>query len=506
VNGDPDTPAKGSAPAAVELRELVRTFGPVRALDGAALVARPGEIHGLLGENGAGKTTLLSVLAGLLTPDAGEIRVAGRVVRIDTPREARRLGIGMVHQHFSLVPPLSVLENLMLAWPRSALAWPEDEVREAAEALAGETGLTVPLDARVSNLGVGERQRVEILKVLLQDPRILILDEPTAVLSPPEVEGLLALVRELARAGTSVLFVAHKLDEVLAVADRVTVLRRGRTVLEAARSEVDAPRLARAMVGAEAAASLTEEVGPRPRGRTVGDPVARLRGVSLGSEAGGWRLREVDLEVRPGEIVGVAGVEGNGQRWLARVLAGETATDAGTVLLPPNPSFIPQDRRDEGLVEDFDLVENMALRAHRERSFRKGPFIRWPTLREWTADRVEAFGVRSDGLDTRVRTLSGGNQQRVVLARELAGDPGFVVAENPTRGLDVAGADFVHRTLRALRDRAERPAGVVLLSTDLDEVLALADRVHVMVRGRLEAIEPGPDLRTRVGERMLGAR
>jgi ABC-type uncharacterized transport system ATPase subunit len=412
----------------------------------------------------------------------------------------------MVHQHFALVPPLTVLENLMLAWPGAPLGWPEETVREAAEALAVETGLAVPVDARVSSLGVGERQRVEILKVLLQEPRILILDEPTAVLSPPEVEGLLSLVRELARGGTAVLFVAHKLDEVLAVADRVTVLRRGRTVLEATREEVDAPRLARAMVGAEAAASLTGDAGSRRTGRVEGDPGARLDGVFLGSDTEGWRLRDIDLVVRPGEIVGIAGVEGNGQRWLARVLAGETSTDRGTVRLPPNPSFIPQDRREEGLVEDFDLVENMALRAHRESAFREGPFIRWSALRAWTADRIEGFGVQSDGLDTRVRTLSGGNQQRVVLARELAGDPAFVVAENPTRGLDVAGAAFVHRTLRDLRDRAEAPAGVVLLSTDLDEVLALADRVHVMVRGRLEAVAPGPDLRARVGERMLGAR
>ncbi len=355
-------------------------------------------------------------------------------------------------------------------------------------------------------LSGGEKQRIAIARVLLKDPRVLILGEPTAVLSPPEVEGLLSLVRELAGAGTSVLFVAHKLDEVLAVADRVTVLRRGRTVLEATREEVDAPRLARAMVGSEAAANLTDDGGSRPARGAVGEPVARLEGVWLGSDAAGWRLRGIDLEVRPGEIVGVAGVEGNGQRWLARILAGETATDRGAVVLPPTPSFIPQDRRDEGLVEDFDLVENMALRGHRESAFRKGPFIRWGALRAWTAARIEGFGVQSDGVDTRVRTLSGGNQQRMVLARELAGDPDFVVAENPTRGLDVAGAAFVHRTLRDLRDRAEGPAGVILLSTDLDEVLVLADRVYVMVRGRLEAVEPGPDLRTRVGERMLGAR
>ena len=508
---DPGATA-GASPPAVEVRGLVHRFGSVVALDGAGLTARAGEIHGVLGENGAGKTTLLSILAGLFVPDAGEIRVEGRPVRVESPRAARRLGIGMVHQHFALVPPLTVLENLLLGWPGPPLRWPRDEVRAAAERLTAETGLSVPLDARVASLGVGERQRVEILKVLLQEPRILILDEPTAVLSPPEVEGLLDLVAELARAGTCVLLVAHKLDEVLAVADRVTVLRRGRTVLEAPRREVDAPRLARAMVGENAAeavrdelTAVTEEAASGRRPPSSGAPIARVEGVWLGSEAEGWRLREVDVQVRPGEVVGVAGVEGNGQRWLARVLVGETAPDRGTVWVREAPSFIPQDRRDEGLVETFDLVENMALRGHREPAFRNGPFLRWRPLADWAAARIDAFGVRAAGVHVEARTLSGGNQQRVVLARELAGDPAFVVAENPTRGLDVAGAAFVHRTLRELRDRAREPAGVLLLSTDLDEVLALSDRVYVMVRGRLVPVEPGPELRRRVGERMLGA-
>jgi simple sugar transport system ATP-binding protein len=512
-----DGPPAGGSPEveapAVEIRELCRRFGSVVALDGAGLVARPGEVHGLLGENGAGKTTLLSILAGLLEADEGEVLLDGRRVRIDSPRTARRLGIGMVHQHFALVPALTVLENLMLGWPGSALRLPETEVREGARALAESTGLALPLDATVHSLGVGERQRVEIAKVLLQEPRVLILDEPTAVLSPPEVQGLLALVRRLSREGAAVLFVAHKLDEVLSVADRVTVLRRGRTVLEAPRGEIDEGVLAEAMVGAEAARTLVDraegDVNGVPLSRTTPgplvDPVARLEDVWLGSEGSGWRLRDVSLEVRPGEIVGVAGVEGNGQRQLARVLAGEAVPDRGRVKLPAGPSFIPQDRRHEGLVQGFDLTENMALRLQSRSEFRRVPFLRWGALEAWTRERIREFSVRAEGPEVLARTLSGGNQQRVVLARELAGEPDFVVAENPTRGLDVAGEAFVHDTLRALRNRDDRPAGVVLLSTDLDEVLALSDRVFVMVRGTLEAVEAGPELRRRVGERMLGA-
>ncbi|MEJ2538800.1 MAG: ABC transporter ATP-binding protein [Gemmatimonadota bacterium] len=508
------------SPPAVEVEGLVRRFGPVVALDGARLSARPGEVHGVLGENGAGKTTLLSILAGLLRADEGEVRLAGRPVEVDSPRTARRLGIGMVHQHFALVPRLTVRENLMLGWPGSPLRLPEAEVSERAGALSDSSGLALPLDARVAELGVGERQRVEILKVLLQEPRVLILDEPTAVLSPPEVDGLLSLVRNLAGKGASVLFVAHKLDEVLSVAERVTVLRRGRTVLEAPREQVDAGTLAEAMVGPEAARVLVGSrgagaSGPASAGEgtrasagptgSAPEPVARLEDVWLGNDGDGWSLREVSLEVRPGEIVGVAGVEGNGQRQLARVLAGESVPDRGRVAVPATPSFIPQDRRGEGLVEEFDLTENMALRLHHRSEFRQGPLLRWPALEAWTRQRIAEFSIRAEGPEVRARTLSGGNQQRVVLARELAGEPDFVVAENPTRGLDVAGEAFVHRTLRSLRDRVRAPAGVVLLSTDLDEVLALADRVFVMVRGRLLPVEAGPGLRRRVGERMLGA-
>lgn len=493
---------------AVAVEGLAKRYGSVVALRDARLTAVSGEVHGVLGENGAGKTTLLSVLAGLVRPDEGTIRVHGAAVEVPSPRHARALGVGMVHQHFALVPRLTVLENLMLGWPAPLFAFPRSEVQRRAEELQARTGLGVVLDAPVESLGVGERQRVEILKVLLQDPGILILDEPTAVLSPPEVEGLLTLVRSVAEEGAAVLLVAHKLDEVLAVAHRVTVLRHGSTVLEAPRSEVTPRGVARAMIGEAAVAAVAHRTGATgTTGESApsrAEPVARLEGVSFES-ASGLRLRDVSLAVRPGEIVGVVGVEGNGQRELARVLAGRLRPSTGSVTLPERPAFVPQDRRWEGLIGAFDLTENLALRWHRWPEHRRGFFLDWPSLRSRAAIALERLSVRSAGVGTAASTLSGGNQQRVVLARELEGDPEFLVAENPTRGLDVAGEAFVHDALRRLRSRAGKPAGVVLVSTDLDEVLALADRFFVMVRGRLHPVDPGPDLRDRLGSRMLGA-
>jgi simple sugar transport system ATP-binding protein len=455
-------------------------------------------VHAVLGENGAGKTTLLSALAGLVSPDAGEIVVDGTSERFSSPRSAWQRGIGMVHQHFALVDRMSVLENLALGRRRGGgFRLALDEVRRAAEELGGRVGLRVPLDAPVETLGVGDRQRAEILKVLLRDPGVLVLDEPTAVLAPAEVEGLLELLRRLAREGRAVLLVAHKLDEVLAVADRVTVLRGGRTVLEAPRSEVDAERLAVAMVGRSPAA-------PPARAAPAAEHpvVARLRALSVETRDGRDRLDGVDVEVRAGEIVGVAGVEGNGQRELALVLSGRRRPDRGEVMLPEDIAFIPQDRRREGLVVPFSVAENLALGMHDDASVRRGPLLRWPRIRDRARSAIEEFSIRVPGPRTAVAALSGGNQQRVVVARELSGRPRLIVAENPTRGLDVAGAAFVHRTLRE-RASGERAAGVVVISTDLDEILALADRVAVLVRGRLVPVPDAERSRLGIGARML---
>jgi len=507
------TGAGGRAPSSpdplVRMERIRKAFGSVVALDGADLDVRPGEVHAVLGENGAGKTTLLSVLSGFLRPDGGRVAVDGATVRFRTPREAWRLGIGMVHQHFTLVPRLTVLENLVLG-TRSrggGLGLPLDDYRERAGRIAERTGLAVALDEPVEGLGVGHRQRVEILKILLRDPRVLVLDEPTAVLAPAEVDGLLALLRSLAGEGRAVVLVAHKLDEVLAVAGRVTVLRNGRTVLRAPRSEVDGPALARAMVGREVDV-VRREAAPAARPASPAAPtdvVARLESVSVDDPPGTPRLRDVSLTVRRGEIVGVAGVEGNGQRELARVLARRLEPGAGRAELPDDPGFIPQDRRGEGLIADLSVSENVALALHRDPSCRQGPFLRWREVARRARDAMRRYGVRAPDASTPAGALSGGNQQRLVVARELALSRELLVAENPTRGLDVAGEAFVHRQLLALRDADPAP-GVVLVSTDLDEVLRLADRVLVMVRGRLLDVPEGERTRQGIGARMLSGR
>jgi len=489
------------------MADVHRRFGRVLALDGARLSLRAGEVHAVLGENGAGKTTLLAVLAGLIQPDAGRILLRGNTFRPANPRTAWAMGVGMVHQHFALVPRLSVLENLRLGSGGIALGM--KQLREAAGSLMRRTGLHVPLDARVQGLGVGERQRVEVLKVLLRAPGVLILDEPTAVLAPVEVQRLLALLREFAAAGTSVVLVAHKLDEVLSVADRVTVLRAGRTVLEAPRSAVDGDALVAAMVGSHgsdlaaevrttrAARAPAERPRPAPAPATV---VARIEGVRVRNTGGALAVRDASLVVHRGEVVGVAGVEGNGQTELARVLAGRRAPDSGKVHLPPDPAFIPQDRGREGLVADFTLVENVALALYRDPTYTRGPLLRWGRLRERTRELLRAFSIRAPSPETRAHALSGGNQQRVVVARELARTPELLVAENPTRGLDVSASAFVHRRIGALTR-----TGVVLLSTDLDEVLQLSDRIFVMRRGQLIEVPEGARTREGVGRMMLSA-
>ncbi len=494
--------------AAVRIRGLRRTFGSVVALDDARLEVRAGEVHALVGENGAGKTTLLSVLAGHLRPDAGEVEVDGASVfgagraRGWSTRDAWNRGVGMVHQHFALVPRLTGEENLSLGVRRARSGWalPTDWVRERVHRIRAETGLEVDLSRQVEALSIGERQRLEIVKVLLRDPRILVLDEPTAVLAPSEVEGLLTLLRRLAGEGRAVLLVAHKLDEVLRVADRITVLRNGRTVLEADRAAVTARSVAEAMVGDAEALDAPQRTTVEP-----GEVRARWLG----------RTDGVDLELRAGEIVGIAGVEGNGQRELARALAGrETAAGPGgsggapgRIHLPDRVAYVPQDRGREGLIGSFDLAENVALGHHADPDVRGGPggaFLRWNALVARTREMIHTFGIRTSGSRATAASLSGGNQQRLVVARELHGSPELVVAENPTRGLDVAGARFVHDQLHRLR-RAKHAPAIVLVSTDLDEVLALSDRVFTIVRGRLTEVPEAERTREGVGARMLEA-
>lgn len=473
------------------------------ALSGADLALRPGEVHGVLGANGAGKSTLFNVLGGLLRPDAGRIEVGGKAVILASPRDAWSHGIGLVHQHFTLVPRLTVLENLALG-TRGPGGRP-GAVRDAALEVIGRTGLSVPLDEAVEELGVGDRQRVEILKALLRDPRILVLDEPTAVLTPAEAAGLFDLLRDLAGDGRAVALVAHKVDEVLEVSDRLTVLRDGTSVLTCSREETSEAEIVRAMVGDDdvdaAALGLGDRAGPRGVvGQHESRIVAELVGVRVAGR-GGSGLDGVDISVRAGEIVGVAGVDGNGQRELAAVLAGRLAPESGTARLPEAVGFISQDRSREGLVADFDLTENVALAFQRKAGFRSGSWLRWEALEGAAEEIRRRHDVQAPSVRTLASSLSGGNQQRVIVGRELemAGD--LLVAENPTRGLDIAAAAFVHEELQRL---ASDGVAVVLISTDLDEVLTLSHRIMAIARGGLREVEEAHRTRQGVGSLMLG--
>jgi len=499
------------------LSGIERRFGSVVALEGADLELRAGEVHGVLGANGAGKSTLLAVLGGMLRPDAGVIEIDGAHVTLTSPREAWSHGIALVHQHFALVPALSVLENLALGVRGRSVG----RISEMVSAVMERTGLHVPLEPDVESLGVGDRQRIEILKALLRDPRILVLDEPTAVLTPGEIDGLFALLRELAAEGRAVALVAHKLDEVLGVADRVTVLRQGRTVFTVSPSERTPADFVRAMVGGgeadpialgtvglQLAGESTAEVAGREiagseiagSGAGADAPVvAQLNSVSVQGDRG-EAVRSVDLEVRAGEVVGIAGVEGNGQHELALVLSGRRDPTHGEARLPAEVGFIPQDRSMEGLIADFDLTENVALALQRVPRFNDGPWLRWPALRAEAEEIRRRFAVEAPSVATRGGALSGGNQQRLIVGRELALGSTLLVAENPTRGLDVAAAAFVHAELRRLSSEG---VAIVLISTDLDEVLALSSVLYAMTSGELVAVPDDARTREGVGALML---
>lgn len=495
--------------AVLEVRDLRKAFGDVVALDGVSLRCGEGEVHAVLGENGAGKSTLMHVVCGLLSGDGGEVSFRGGRARWESADEAREAGIAMVHQHFMLVPTMTVAENIALA--RRAFGFldreeNEREVRRLAEEREIDIG---DPGRRVEDLSVGEQQRVEILKALVDVPALLILDEPTAVLTPAEVEDLFALLRELARKGTAIAIVTHKLAEVVAIADQVTVLRRGAVVGGGAASSFDERSLAELMVGERPASVRTAREAP------LGNTLLEVSSLRWKGREGRIALDDVSFEVRSGEVLVVAGVEGNGQQELLEALAGvRTPELSGEVRLAGEPvtnpgaarraglAIVPADRRRDGLVGEMALWENLLLRCDvAERAAPRG----WlsPAQEQVRAsEAMEEFSVRPAQPELPAAALSGGNQQRLILARELTA-PGVaaVAAANPTRGLDLVAMDAVHARLRRL---AAQGAAVVVLSTDLDEVEALADRVLVLYRGRLRTMPPGPVDRTAIGRRMAG--
>ena len=475
------------------LEATSKRFGSVEALAGASLLVRAGTVHALLGENGAGKTTLMRIAFGLSRPDSGTMRWLGERVSFGSPRDALASGIAMVQQHFSLVPALTVAENVALG---GRGVFDAGEARRRVHELAASTGLAVDPDATAGTLGIGAQQRVEIVKALARGVRLLILDEPTATLAPADAAALLDWARRFATGERAVVLITHRLRDALTVADDVTVLRAGRVVLAAPAASLTERSLAAAMLGSGDAADVRNAPdAAAPLGSaSAGAVVAELRGVSADGASGTPGLGAADFLARRGEIVGIAAVEGNGERELLRILAGRERPRAGTVHLPPRIAWIPQDRHAEAIADDLSLSENVALAGAGARH----GWMDWRSMRARTAELMSRFDVRASSAAAPARTLSGGNQQRLVLARELDGDPQLVVADQPTRGLDLRATADVHERLRQARAGG---AAVVLHSADLDEVIALSDRVLVVAAGKVLATSSNRD---EVGHAMLG--
>jgi ABC-type uncharacterized transport system ATPase subunit len=496
----------------LELSGITKQFGSLVANDGVDLTVEEGQVHCLLGENGAGKSTLMNVLFGLLRADRGEIRIDGAPVRFADPGDAIGRGIGMVHQHFMLVPVFTVAENVVLGFePTRRLGFLDRRAaRQDIRRLSSEFGLEVDPDATVEDLPVGLQQRVEILKALLRDASLLILDEPTAVLTPQETEALFKIMRSLTASGRSILFITHKLKEVLAVADQVTVMRRGRVVGTTTPAASSEQELAAMMVGREVELVVhKEESAP-------GGAVLELDALTLRDERGVTTVDDVDLEVRAGEIVALAGVQGNGQTELAEALLGLRAVASGHVRLDgqeltgstPRQSiragiaYIPEDRQAEGLVLDMSIADNLVLDMHDMAPFARHGARNLGEVHDSGARKLDEFDIRASSVETPAGTLSGGNQQKVVVARELSRPIKLLVAAQPTRGLDVGSIEYVHRRIVEERDKG---VAVLLISSELDEILALADRVAVMYRGAVVGVVAPDAGRERIGLMMAGA-
>ena len=480
------------------------------ALTAVDFAVRPGEVHGLLGENGAGKTTLTKILSGLLQPTAGKILWRGKPARFSSPREALRAGIGMVHQHFALVGPFTGLENIALGAEGNGLLLPmrAETIRQKLMELAEASGLRAPLDVPVEELPVGVQQRLEILKMLFRNVDLLILDEPTAVLTPQEVAELFPILRNLVRQGKSVIFITHKLREILSVTDRVTVLRRGRVVGGRETPGTSVEELAQLMVGEALGGGVRR--APRPPGPVL----LRVRDLRVPGPQGRSAVEGVSFEVRSGEIFAIAGVQGNGQSELVEALvglrpwAGEVEV-LGQSLRGKSPAqiaalglvHIPEDRQNLGLILDFHVVENSVLGGLKPfLDFLGG--VRWPRATRFAQELLQRFAVQARGVRAPARSLSGGNQQKLVVGRELSKSPRILLANQPTRGLDIAATRYIRDLLVRLRDEG---MAILLVSADLDEIFELADRVAVMYRGTFSGVHPVEELdREKVGLLMGG--
>ncbi|HEX9311984.1 MAG TPA: ABC transporter ATP-binding protein [Actinomycetota bacterium] len=498
---------------AVRLQGITKRFPGVVANDDINIEVRPGEIHAIVGENGAGKSTLMKILYGMQRPDEGTIEVNGRVMHFRSPKEAIAAGIGMVHQHFMLADNLTVLENVALgAEPHRGPLLQYGEARERIRELATTYGMPLDPDRLVEELSVGERQRAEIIKVLYRVARILILDEPTAVLVPQEVDELFRNLRELKREGVTVIFISHKLDEVLAIADRITVVRAGKTVKTVNPGDVTARQLAELMVGSEL---------PRPetRASTVTDVVElAVQNVALRGIGDRWILQDIGFEIHRGEVVGIAGVEGNGQAELVQVIMGLRTADQGRISLSGRDitrdstherreagiGYIPEDRQEMGLLLEAPLWENAMLGHQDKAPFSSGPWVNKAGARARTAEMIEEFRLVTPGVDVSAFALSGGNQQKLIVAREMTAKPNLLIASQPTRGIDVGAQAAVWE---AIREARRRGMALLLISADLEELIGLSDTLYVIYGGRLVAkLDPNEVTPEELGSYMTGAK
>jgi simple sugar transport system ATP-binding protein len=499
----------------VRLSGITKRFGPVTANDDVDLTIRGGEVLGLLGENGAGKSTLMNVLSGLYQPDEGEILLDGRPARFDGPADSIAAGIGMVHQHFMLVPVFTVAENVVLGVePTKTLGYLDlSKARDEVRAINDAYGLKVDPDARIEDLPVGLQQRVEIIKVLFREAEVLILDEPTAVLTPQEVEDFFGIVRGLRDKGKAIVFITHKLHEIIEIADRISVLRGGRIVGEGVPDRITPAELAEMMVGRPVKFEVDKEVRP------PGEPILSVAGLTVLHDNDEVAVNDLSLTVRSGEIVGIAGVQGNGQSALVECLTGLRSPLSGTVtyrgqdITHASPrarhrmgiAHIPEDRQRAGLIGSFTVAENMVLNSYYGPPYSNGMVIDWPAAHLRAAANAVAFDVRTPSVFLEAKSLSGGNQQKLIVARELMRDTKLVIAAQPTRGLDVGSIEYIHGRLIEARDEGD---GVLIVSSELDEILGLSDRVLVMFKGRIVAEfdnTGGVADRNRVGLAMAGA-
>ncbi|GAA1131201.1 MULTISPECIES: ABC transporter ATP-binding protein [Microbacterium] len=495
----------------LELRGITKRFGTLVANDHIDLVVEPGEIHALLGENGAGKSTLMNVLYGLYQADEGEILLDDEVQRFRGPGDAMAAGIGMVHQHFMLVPVFTVAENVMLGHEQTKALGRLDiaKAREHVRSVAARFGFDIDPDALVGDLPVGVQQRVEIIKALSRDAKVLVFDEPTAVLTPQETDELMSIMRQLRDEGTAIVFITHKLREVREVADKITIVRLGRVVGEASPTATNA-ELASLMVGR--AVELTVHKEP-PR---LGEGGFEVKALRVLTSTGAIVVDGVDFAVRPGEVLAIAGVQGNGQTELVEAIVGLAARVEGTIELDGNElvgksvraildagvGFVPEDRTEDGLVAGFSVAENLILDRSDDPAFSRAGTLRRGALDEFARARITEYDIRTQGPETPAGTLSGGNQQKVVIAREMSRDLRLLVAAQPTRGVDVGSIEFIHKRIIETRDAG---VPVIVVSTELDEVAALADRIAVMYRGTIVGIVPGDTPRETLGLMMAGA-